>query len=145
MDVAGDGHLRPTGRNIYHVSGKQGGVLGHVAQYQQVVEIEVGDGLPIAPELNVAEGALNGRAAGGKQRGDQRAERTEGISSRTTGLADDEHLNRPKLPHFHIKIEALVNMAEGVMNMLLDSAHTASRQHGFRLPGEGTPSRNGRR
>ncbi len=78
------------------------------------------DGLPIAPELNVAERALNGGATGGKQRGDQRAERTQGVGSRATGLADDEHLDRAQLAHFHIKIEALVDVADSVVNMLPD-------------------------
>ncbi len=79
-------------------------------------KIEVGDGLPVPPELNVAERALNGGAAGGKQRGHQGAERTEGVGAGATRLAHDKHLNRPQLAHLHIKIEALVNVADSVAN-----------------------------
>ena len=78
----------------------------------------MGDGLPITPKLNVAERALDGGAAGGKQRGDQGAERTQGIGSGAASLAYDKHLDRPQLPHFNIKIEALVNVADGIMNVL---------------------------
>ena len=112
VDVAGDGHLRPHGRNVNHIAGEQGRVLGHVAEYQQIVQIEVADRLPIAPELNVAKGTLNGGSTGGKQRGDQGAERTQGVGPGTTGLTYDEHLDRPQLAHFNIQVEALIDVAD---------------------------------
>ena len=118
MDVAGDGHLCPDRGDVNHVAGKQWASLDISPKYQQIVQIEVTDGLPIAPQLNVAERPLDGGATGGKQRGDQGAERTQGVGSRAARLAYDKHLDRAQLPHFDIEIEALVNMADSVMNML---------------------------
>ncbi len=83
-------------------------------------KIKVGNGLPIAAELNVAQRALDGGTTGGKQRGDQGAERAKGVGSWAAGLAYDKNLDRPQLPHLHIKIEALVNVADCVMDMLLN-------------------------
>ena len=111
MDVSGDGHLRSDRRDINHVTGRRERVLGHVTEYQQIIQIKVGDGLPIAAKLNVTERALHGGTARGKQGGDQGAERAQGVGPGATGLTYDEHLNRPKLAHFHIEIEAPVNRA----------------------------------
>ena len=36
-DVAGDGHLGPNRRDVNHIAGEQRSVLGHVAEYQQIV------------------------------------------------------------------------------------------------------------
>ena len=75
--------------------------------------------MPVAPELNVAERTLDGRPPGGKQGGDQRAERAQGVGSRPARLADDEYLDGAQLPHFHIEIEALIDVADRIVQMLL--------------------------
>ena len=120
MDLAGYRHLRSNRRDVNHVAGKQGSILGHVAEYQKVVQVKVGDGLPVPSQLNVTQRALDGGAPGGKQRGHQGAERTEGIGTGAAGLAHDKHLDRPQLPHLHLEIEAFVDMTDGVADMFLN-------------------------
>src|SRR5271156_2875300 len=80
----------------------------------------MGDGLPCTPELDVTQGTLYGGASGSKQRRHQRAQRTEGIGPRTTGLAYDEHLDRSQLAHLYIQIEAFIDVCKGVVKMLLN-------------------------
>src|SRR5580698_8921367 len=110
MDLAGYTYLWSNGRDVNHVAGKQRSVLGHVAEYQQVVQVKVADGFPVPAQLNVTQRALDGGAAGGKQRCHQGAERAKGVSAGATGLAHDKHLDRPQLPHLHFEIEAFVDM-----------------------------------
>ena len=110
----------PHGRDENHITGQQGGIFGHVAEYQQIVQIEMGNGLPITPQLNVAEGALDRGTAGGKQSGDQCTERAEGIGSGSPSLTYDENLDGAQLPHLDIQVKALVNAADGIMNVLPD-------------------------
>ena len=57
---------------------------------------------------------------GGKQRRHQRAQRTEGVGPRATSLTYDEHLDRSQLAHLYIQIEALIDVSDGVVNMLPD-------------------------
>ena len=120
MDIASHSDLRAHRRNIDHIAGKQGRILGHIAKNQQIVQIEMGDGLAISPELDVAQGALNGWSAGGKQSGDKGAERTQGVGAGAASLADDKDLNRTQLAHLDIEIETLVNVADSIVKMLLN-------------------------
>src|SRR6202012_4602754 len=104
--------LRSDWGNKNYVTRQQGDVLRHVAQEQEIVEIEVGYGLSAAPDLDVAQRTLDRRATGGKQSRHQSAERTQRVASRTAGLPHHKHLNRPQLAHLHIQAEALVNVGD---------------------------------
>ena len=102
----------PTSGMKIDIAGFKPNVLALVAVQQQVVEIEVSDGLAAALDLDVAQAALGKRAAGSEQGIQQRAERTDGEAARLACLADDEDLDRPQLPKIHVQIEVAIDAPE---------------------------------
>ena len=99
----------PTSGIKIDVARLQADVFGLVSMQQQIVEIEVGDGLAAALHLNVAQAALRKRSTRGKQGIQKRAQRSDGIAAWLPRLADDEDLDGSQLPEIHVEIEVAVD------------------------------------
>ena len=87
---------------------------------EQCVQIEVGDGLSRPVQLDVTKRALRRRPAAGKQRINQRTERTDRISARTPRLPGDINLNRPNPPQIDRKVEIAVDPGDRRTHMLIE-------------------------
>ncbi len=66
-------NLWPHGWDEDDISGEKPRVLRLVAIEQQVVKVEIGDGLVVALQQDVTHGALGAGAPGGKERVDEGA------------------------------------------------------------------------
>jgi hypothetical protein len=92
--------------------GSSADVAGLVAVEQEVVEIEVGDGDAVALDLDVAQAALGGGAAGGEEGVEQGAERADGVVAGLAGLADDEDLDGAELAEIYVEVEVAIDAGE---------------------------------
>ena len=93
--AAREGHLRPYGRDENHISREQRSIFRHISEQQQIVQVKMGDGLAVPPELYIAERSLNRWSSSGKQRRDQRAQGTKRVVARAAALAHHKNLDRP--------------------------------------------------
>ncbi len=105
VDAAGDRGQGADRRDVDHVAGQELGVLRFVAREQEVVQVQVGDDLAVALELDRAHRAGGGGAAGGEDRVHQGAERAHGVGAGALGVADHEHLHRAQLAHGDQQVE----------------------------------------
>ena len=97
VDAAGYRHQGADRRDVDHVSRQERRILGFVATDQEIVQVEFGDHLVAALQLDAAHRALGRRPARGEHGIHQSAHGTDGVGTRAARLADDEHLNRAQL------------------------------------------------
>src|SRR5260370_27758682 len=96
-DTAGKRYLGSSGRNEDSVARFEPNVFRPVAMQHQVVKVELHRGLGIPSHLNFAQRTLNARAAGGKERVQNRAERANGIGPRAASLSNHIDLDGAKV------------------------------------------------
>ena len=115
--ASGDSHLRSGRGDINHVAGQQRHVFRFIALRQKIIEVELGNDLPIALELNVPHRALGRGPTGGKDGVHQSAQRTDGVRPRTARLAYKENVNRAELPESDGEIEIPENALDLLAKM----------------------------
>jgi hypothetical protein len=77
-----------------------------VAAQEQVVKVELRNGLAAAFQLDGAQRADFRDAAADEQSIGDRRQATHGIRARLHGVADDEHLDEAQLAHLHARLRA---------------------------------------
>ena len=117
----GQGHAGACGRDHDDVAGLQGGVFGFVAFGNEVVQVERGDGLTAALELDGAHAAVDTRAAAGKDGVDQGGQAAQVVGAGLLGLAD------------HIDGDAAQFAQAGVDGDVFEDGGHALAQGGFEV------------
>ncbi len=79
---------------------------------EEVVEIELDDGLVAAAQLDGAEAAPRQGAARGEESVEQRGQRGDGVGAGLAGLADDKDLDGTELAEVDVEVEVSVHAAE---------------------------------
>src|SRR3972149_3085539 len=124
---------RPDGWDVDHVARQERGVLGLVSGKQQIVEVEFGDHLGSALQLDRAHRALWRGATRGKERVDERGERTHGVRAGALGVAYDEYAHRAQLAERDYQLEVAEHAPDGAANdsgqVLVARAGDVDRTH----------------
>src|ERR1035441_7678404 len=68
VHIAGDGHLGANVRDKDHIARQQPDIVGFIALFDQIVEIELDCGLSIAAQLNTAHASSCGWPPRGEER-----------------------------------------------------------------------------
>ena len=95
----------PAGWNTTHVAGGKLQVLRLVALAQELVDVELGDRLAVAPQRDVAHRAVRARAARRDQRREQRRLARQRVDAGALRGPDDEDLDRAQLAERHAQVE----------------------------------------
>ncbi len=121
-DVARDGHLGADGGDEDDVLGHEANVLGLVALHEEVVEVEVGDDLAAALDLDVPHGAAIVGTARDEQGVDQGGEGGDGVAAGFSGVTHDIDLDvlegAEGDAHLVVGVEAGELLVEHVLELL---------------------------
>ncbi len=115
-------HRDPRPGRMEHddVAGGQLHVLRLVALNQKLVDVELGDDLPVASQSDLAHRSVRPRPAGRHDRRQQRRLARQRIDAGTLRRPDDEYLHRAQLAERHVEVEVGVQAPDLRAQMALE-------------------------
>ena len=128
VDGAQHGGTRARRGNVNHVTGQQGRVSTRVALGQKGIQVHAGYGFAAAAQLNGAQAAVAGGAAGLKQGVDQARQAADHVFAGLARLAHHKHLDAAQPPQRDANTEVAVHLADVTGHHGLGLAKRDARQ-----------------